>query len=50
MIALAMESVRSVQPVKHYIFSFKEGEVPSPEQIEELLDIVEEQYGAQGTR
>lgn len=48
MIALAMESVRSVQPVKHYIFSFKEGEVPSPEQIEELLDIVEEQYGSTG--
>ena len=48
MIALAMESVRSVQPVKHYIFSFKEGEMPSPEQIEELLDIVEEQYGSTG--
>ena len=48
MIALAMESVRSVQPVKHFIFSFKEGEVPSPEQIEELLDIVEEQYGSTG--
>ena len=48
MIALAMESVRSVQPVKHFIFSFREGEVPSPEQIEELLDIVEEQYGSKG--
>lgn len=48
MIALSMESVRSVQPVKHFIFSFKEGEVPSPEQIEELLDIVEERYGSTG--
>ncbi len=48
MIALSMESVRSAQPVKHYVFSFKEGEEPSPEQVEELLDILEAESGCKG--
>lgn len=47
MIALAMESVRSVQPVKHCLFLQGRRDAP-PEQIEELLDIVEEQYGSTG--
>lgn len=48
MVALAMESVRAAQPVKHYVFSFKEGEEPSPEQVEELLDILEAESGCKG--
>lgn len=43
-----MESVRAAQPVKHYVFSFKEGEEPSPEQVEELLDILEAESGCKG--
>ena len=31
MVALAAESVRSKNPVNHYIMSWREGEQPSPE-------------------
>lgn len=48
MIALAMESSRAAQPVKHYVFSWREGEQPTPEQIEELLDVLEAQTGLNG--
>lgn len=48
MVALAMESVRAAQPVKHYVFSFQEGEEPSPEQVEEMLDILEAESGCKG--
>lgn len=39
MIALAEEAVRSKNPVSHYIASWREGEQPTPDQIEELIDI-----------
>lgn len=48
MIALAEEAVRSKQPVSHYIMSWREGEQPTPEQIERAMDIFLEELGLQG--
>lgn len=48
MIALAQESVRSKQPVSHYILSWHEGEQPSPEHVERALDIFLEELGLNG--
>jgi hypothetical protein len=45
MIALASESVRSKNPVSHYILSWREGEQPSPEQVEEAVSIFLDQMG-----
>ncbi|MGE4418004.1 MAG: TraI/MobA(P) family conjugative relaxase, partial [Marinobacterium sp.] len=45
MVALAAESVRSKNPVNHYILSWREGEQPSPEQVEEAVSIFMEQLG-----
>ena len=39
MIALAQESAHSAMPVSHWVFSFKENEQPSREQVDELVDI-----------
>ncbi|WP_248886492.1 TraI/MobA(P) family conjugative relaxase [Acidithiobacillus acidisediminis] len=39
MLSLASESVRSRNPVNHYILSWPEGEQPSPEQVEEAVSI-----------
>ena len=39
MISLAKESVHSKMPVQHWIFSWKEGEQPNQNQIEEIMDI-----------
>jgi hypothetical protein len=50
MIALAMESVRSVQPVKHYIFSFKEGECLRLSRSRNCSTSWRSNMGAQGTR
>ena len=43
MVALAAESVRSKNPVNHYIMSWREGEQPSPEQVEEAVSIFMEE-------
>lgn len=45
MIALAQESVHSKMPVSHWVFSFKENEQPSREQVDELVDIFLAQMG-----
>ena len=47
MIALAAEAVRSKNPVNHYIMSWREGEQPSPAQIEEAISIFMEELGVQ---
>ncbi len=39
MIALATESAHSRMPVSHWIFSWKENEQPTPDQVDELVDI-----------
>ena len=39
MIALARESAHSRMPVSHWIFSWQEGEQPTREQVEELVDL-----------
>lgn len=48
MVSLASEAVRSTMPVSHYLLSWKEGEHPTPEQIEEAVDIVLEELGLTG--
>jgi hypothetical protein len=45
MVSLAAESVRSKNPVNHYIMSWREGEQPSPEQVEEAVSIFMEELG-----
>ena len=39
MLALSEEAVRSRDTVNHYVLSWQEGEVPSPAQIEEAVDV-----------
>ncbi len=39
MLALSQEAVRSKDTVNHYVLSWQEGEVPSPEQIEQAVDL-----------
>ena len=39
MVFLAKESAHSKMPVTHWIFSWKEGEQPTREQVEELVDV-----------
>jgi len=48
MIALATEAVRSKNPVTHYIMSWKEGEQPSPQQVEQAVNIFMDELGLQG--
>ena len=48
MIALARESAHSNMPVQHWIFSWKEGEQPDREKIEELVDIFLAKMGLSG--
>ena len=48
MIGLADESVHSRMPVAHWIFSWKEHEQPSPEQVDEAVDIFLERMGLSG--
>ncbi|SDC19744.1 Relaxase/Mobilisation nuclease domain-containing protein [Cupriavidus sp. YR651] len=45
MVALASEAVRSKNPVNHYILSWREGEQPNPEQIEEAVTIFLDELG-----
>ena len=39
MISLAKESAHSKMPVTHWIFSWQEGEQPTTDQVEELVDV-----------
>ena len=48
MIGLAHETVHSKMPVQHWIFSWKEGEQPTEQQVEEFVDIFLEKMGLQG--
>ncbi|MDA8381748.1 MAG: relaxase/mobilization nuclease domain-containing protein [Betaproteobacteria bacterium] len=48
MVALASEVVRSANPVNHYVISWREGEQPTPEQIEQAVEIVLDEFGMQG--
>lgn len=45
MIALALEAVRSAAPVTHWILSWREGEIPTPEQVEEAVSIFLNEQG-----
>ena len=48
MIALARESVHSDMPVQHWMFSWQEGEQPTREQVEEVVDMFMEKMGLLG--
>ncbi len=39
MIALAMDAPKSKNPINHYILSWREGEYPTPDQVEQAVDI-----------
>ncbi len=45
MLALSEEAVRSRDTVNHYVLSWQEGEVPTPAQIEEAVDVFLEELG-----
>lgn len=45
MIALASEAPKSKNPINHYLLSWREGEQPTPEQIEEAVSILLEELG-----
>ncbi len=48
MIALARESAHSHMPVQHWMFSWQEGEQPTREQVEEVVDMFLEKMGLAG--
>jgi len=48
MIALAQDAPRSADPVNHYILSWREGEVPLPEQIEQAVSLFVDELGLRG--
>lgn len=48
MIALAQEAVRSKDPINHYVLSWREGEQPTPAQVEQAVDMLLEQMNLQG--
>src|SRR5439155_834755 len=48
MVALAMEAPRSKDPVAHYILSWREGEQPTPQQVDQAVDIALEELGLRG--
>jgi hypothetical protein len=48
MVALSQEAVRSKDTINHYVLSWREGEYPTPEQIEESIDIMLEELGLKG--
>lgn len=47
MLALAQEAVRSKDTLNHYVISWREGEQPSPRQVEEAIDIFLDELGLQ---
>ena len=48
MLALAQEAVRSKDTINHYVLSWKENEQPTPQQIEEAIDIFAKELGVEG--
>ena len=48
MAALAMAAPQSADPTNHYVISWAEGEQPTPEQIEQAVDIVLAELGLEG--
>ena len=46
--ALATGCIRSKEPIRHYVFSYKEFEHPKPQQIEEAVDIFMSELGLVG--
>ncbi len=45
MIALSEEAIRSNDPIEHYVLSWREGERPTPEHIEQAVDILMGEFG-----
>lgn len=45
MIALSEEAIRSKDPIEHYVLSWREGERPTPRQIEKAMDILLDEFG-----
>lgn len=45
MIALSEEALRSKDPIDHYVLSWREGERPTPRQIEKAMDILLDEFG-----
>ena len=45
MIALAQEFVKSNNPIRHDVITFKEGETPTPEQVEQMIDLYLKELG-----
>ena len=48
MLALAEDAVRSPDPVSHYVLSWREGERPSPDQVEGAVDILLDEMKLKG--
>jgi len=48
MLALASECVKSKDPIRHDVISFKEGESPTPDQVEEIIDLYLKEMGLVG--
>lgn len=48
MIVLAQECVKSKDPIRHDVITFKEGELPTAKQVEEAIDLYEKEMGLQG--
>lgn len=48
MIALAHECVKSKDPIRHDVITFKEGESPTAKQVEEIIDLYAKEMGLQG--
>ncbi len=48
MIALAMEAIRSPNPLSHYLLSWREGEQPTPEQVEQAVSLFLGELGLDG--
>ena len=45
MVALAQDAARSSDPINHYILSWREGEVPTAEQVEEAVTLFLDELG-----
>ena len=45
MLALAEDAVRTRDPINHYVLSWREGERPKSEEVEEAVDIVLNEMG-----
>lgn len=48
MLALSQEAVRSKDTINHYVLSWREGEQPSMEQVEQAVSIFMEELGVKG--